>query len=119
MEHSISPKIADTYEPKAEDIYTLLKWHRRQSIKVTGYLLSYEALFPLFVLVTSLLAILYFLYVKPHALENRINTLANSATDEGFEMRSNLYVITSMSIMSSVYAIIMSAYYRGKGHPCT
>ncbi len=56
---------------------------------------------------SSFLAILHFLYAKPHSIGERINTLVNS--EKGFEMRSNLYIITSMSIMFSVYALIMSA----------
>ncbi len=108
MEHSISPKIKDTYDPKAENNYTLQKWHESQHIEVTGYLIAYQILFPLFVLVGSLFVIQYFLYAKTHLFGEKINALAKSNSDEGFEMRANLYIITSMSIMSSVYAIAMS-----------
>ncbi len=105
----------DTYDPKAESIYTLQKWHESQPIKVTVYLIVYQILFPLIVLLSSLFAIWYFLYTKTHSFKERINALANSNSDEGFEMRANLYIITSMSIMSSVYAIAMSivAYNEG------
>ncbi len=110
MEHSISPIITDTYNPKADNIYTLMKWHENQTIVVTEYFLADQSLFPLFILISSLLAILYFLYAKPHPFGERINTLANSKKEKGFEMRANLYIVTSMSIMFSVYAIMTSMY---------
>ncbi len=110
MEHSISPKITDTYDPKADNIYTLMKWHESQHIDVTQYLLGYQSLFPLFILVSSLLAILYFLYAKPHSIGERINTLADE-----FEMRANLCIVTSMSIMFSAYVITMSIIACSKG----
>ncbi len=116
MEHSISPKITDAYNPKADNIYTLKDWHKQNEI-VTMYLISDQSLVPIFVLVSSFLAILYFLYAKTHSFGERINTLSNSdhSRDEGFEMRSNLYIITSTSIMFSVYAIMMSIIACSKG----
>ncbi len=111
MEHSISPIITDTYNPKADNIYTLMKWHENQTIVVTGYLLADQSLFPIFILMSSLLAILYFLYAKPHPFGERINTLA----EKEFEMRANLYIVTSMSIMFSVYAIMTSTIACTKG----
>ncbi len=75
MEHSISPKIADNYDPKADNIDTLREWHDNNK-KVTWYLLSYQALFPILVMMSSPpLAILYFLYAKS---ERKINSLVNS-----------------------------------------
>ncbi len=112
MEHSISPKITDSYDPKAENIYTLKDWHENKANNiVTGYLIAYQIVIPIFVLVSSYLAILYFLYAKPHSFEERINTLA----EKEFEMRANLYIITSMSIMFSAYALIMSAIACAEG----
>ncbi len=91
MEHSISPKIKDTYDPKAENIYTLKDWHK-QNVKVTRYLIADLRLFPIFVLVSSFLAILYFLYAKTHSFGERISTLANSdhSRDEGFGRLSSV-----------------------------
>ncbi len=60
---------------------------------------------------SSLLAILYFLYAKPYPFGERINTLA----EKGFETRANLYIVTSMSIMFSVYAIMTSTIACTKG----
>ncbi len=75
MEHSISPKITDAYDPKAENIYTLKDWHEH-NVEGTRYLIADQSIFPIFVLVSSFLAILYFLYAKTHSFGERINTLA-------------------------------------------
>ena len=102
MEHSISPIITDTYNPKAENNYTLREWlNNKPSYRVLDSLSTYIRSGGLISCNTVLPV------CKAHALVERINSLANS--EEGFEIRAKVYIVTSMSIMFSVYAIIMSA----------
>ena len=105
MEHSIAPKIMDPYDPKAENNYTLKRWFKKSPNNIRSYWVL-DSLSVNNPYIHSGELITCFLYAKPHSFGERINKLANS--EKGFEMRANLYIITSMSIMFSLYAIMMS-----------
>ena len=135
MKRTIYPEIAEDYSPKAESESTIKDYHKHNK-HVKNLLLSIQLLQPLFVLVTSIVLIAYYLHAPPHKyidwfnrLISKGNTVTSSQipingdsssesetsgsqhTEGGGDeqhLKDNLQIIFAMSLTFSLYALVMS-----------
>lgn len=106
---SITPGISDSYEPKAENNATVQQFHAKHK-DISRMLMSSQIVFPLVVIVWSVVLLVY--YLHHHKLASDYDKLYGK---EKHSMQVKLSILFAIAFTISLYAFIMSilAYARG------
>ena len=107
MDYSITPKIPTDYDPKADSAETIKTWNKKTTQSVSRYLVSYQSVVPLITLGVTGLMVTIWLFAKPHVYHATVKKLIYHKNFQGWEMRTHMYILMTMSVVFSIYVVSM------------
>ena len=112
MKRTIYPVIDSNYDPKAYNTAKIKEYHCKAG-HVSGLLISFQVFFPIFVFVWATLIVTYCTCTRsPHKeylWDGTTKTDTKEQINEQWEIKIQLSIIFTLSVLFSIYSLLMSA----------